>query len=153
MTKVEVGDEAPDVSLPDQNGRMVTLSDLWREKNVVFYFYPKDGSKGCTIQACAFRDSYEVFTDLGAEVVGVSSDDPESHKNFAQEKSLPFILLSDIHGEASEKYGVGKTLGVLPGRVTFVIDRECIVRHVFSSQLNPKKHIDEAIGILKDLER
>lgn len=151
MGEVEVGDEAPDLTLPDQNGREVTLSDLWLEKNVVLYFYPKDRSKGCTMQACAFRDSYEVFTDLGAEVVGVSSDGPESHRDFAEERNLPFILLSDQDGVARERYGVGRTFGVISGRVTFVIDRKGVVRHVFSSQFHPTKHIEESIAILKQI--
>ena len=103
------------------------------------------------MQACAFRDSYEVFTDLGAEVVGVSSDDPDSHRDFAEERNLPFILLSDQDGVARERYGVGRTFGIISGRVTFVIDRKGVVRHVFSSQFHPTKHIEESIAILKQI--
>ena len=93
--KVKVGDKAPDFTLLSQTRESVTLSQFFGKKNIVLYFYPKDESKGCTRQACEFRDKYEVYTDLGAEVIGVSSDDVKSHKSFASKHNLPFILLSD----------------------------------------------------------
>ena len=148
---VKVGDKAPDFTLLSQTGESVTLSQLLGKKNIVLYFYPKDGTKGCTQEACEFRDKYEVFTDLGAEVIGVSSDDVASHGSFVREHNLPFILLSDSDKKIRELYGVKSTLGV-PGRVTFIIDKKGVVRKVFSSQLQPKKHINESLETLKNLK-
>jgi peroxiredoxin Q/BCP len=147
--KVKVGDKAPDFTLPSQKGENITLSQFLGKKNVVLYFYPKDESRGCTREACEFRDKYEVFKDLGAEVIGVSSDDVESHESFTAKHNLPFILLSDNDKKVRELYGVPSTFGVIPGRVTYIIDKVGVVRHVFSSQFQPKKHITEAIDILK----
>jgi peroxiredoxin Q/BCP len=150
--KVNVGDSAPDFTLPSQNGENVTLSQFRGKKNVVLYFYPKDETPGCTREACTFRDSYELFTDLGAEVVGVSADTVESHKAFAQHHNLPFTLLSDVDNAVRKLYGATSTLSLIPGRVTFIIDKKGVVRHVFSSQLQPEKHIEEAREILKKLD-
>jgi peroxiredoxin Q/BCP len=152
MMEIKVGDQAPDFTLISQTGESVTLSDLIGKKNVVLYFYPKDKSKGCTRQACEFRDKYEAFTDLGAEVIGISSDDTKSHESFADEYNLPFILLSDEKNKVRNLFGVKSTLGVISGRVTYVIDKKGIVRHIFSSQFQPKKHIKEAIEALKKLK-
>jgi peroxiredoxin Q/BCP len=130
---------------------MVNLKDFIGKKIIVLYFYPKDFSMGCTAEACAFRDSYEAFKDAGAEVIGVSSQSVDSHKRFASTNNLPFILLSDEDGRVRKLYGASSAFGLLPGRVTYVIDKKGIVRHVFSSQLNPTKHIEEALRIIKDL--
>lgn len=148
---VKTGDHAPDFSLPDQNGQTVSLRDLVSKKIVVLYFYPADFSRGCTAEACSFRDSYEVFKEAGAEVVGVSSQSVDSHRRFAAENTLPFILLSDQNGEVRKLYGVSSSLGLIPGRVTYIIDKKGIVRHVFSSQLNPTKHVEEALHVLKEI--
>ena len=131
---------------------MVRLSDYKGKKAVVLYFYPKDYSPGCTKEACAFRDSYEAFKDAGAEVIGVSSDSEESHGLFSLKLGLPFLLLSDEGGKIRELYGVPSSLGLIPGRVTFVIDKDGVVRHVFSSQLNAEKHIEESLRIIKGLQ-
>jgi peroxiredoxin Q/BCP len=139
-------------TLLSQNGENVTLSQFRGKKNVVLYFYPKDETPGCTREACTFRDSYELFTDLGAEVVGVSADTVESHKAFAEHHNLPFTLLSDVDNVVRKIYGATSTLGFIPGRVTFIIDKKGVVRHVFSSQLQPEKHIEEAREILKKLD-
>jgi peroxiredoxin Q/BCP len=147
--KVNVGDKAPDFTLDMQTGENVTLSDFFGKKNVVLYFYPKDETPGCTREACTFRDSYELFTDLGAEVIGVSADTVESHKAFAEHHNLPFTLLSDLDNNVRKLYGATSTLGFIPGRVTFIIDKKGVVRHVFSSQLQPEKHIEEAKEVLK----
>jgi peroxiredoxin Q/BCP len=119
---------------------------------VVLYFYPKDNTRGCTAEACAFRDSHEIFADAGAEVIGVSSDSVESHEKFAGRHQLPFVLVSDQGGVVRKRFGVPTTLGVLPGRVTYVIDREGIVRHVFSSMTNIDKHVDDALAVVKQLQ-
>jgi peroxiredoxin Q/BCP len=151
--KVNVGDKAPDFTLPSQMGDNVTLSEYFGKKNVVLYFYPKDETRGCTREACEFRDQYDVFTSLGAEVLGVSSDTLESHKSFASHYGLPFLLLSDEKGEVRKLYGVPSSMGILPGRVTYIIDKKGVVRHIFNSQLQPEKHIEEALKILRELEK
>jgi len=150
--EIKIGYKAPDFTLLSQTGESVTLSDLIGKKNIVLYFYPKDKSKGCTRQACEFRDKYEVFTDLGAEVIGISSDDIKSHESFADEYNLPFMLLSDENNEVRKLFGVKSTFGVISGRVTYVIDKKGIIRHIFSSQFQPKKHIKEALEALKKLK-
>jgi peroxiredoxin Q/BCP len=145
---IDVGDLAPDFSATDQDGVEITLANF-RGTNVVLYFYPRDGTPGCTAQACSFRDSYEAFTDAGAEVIGVSADTLERHREFAAEHNLPFHLLSDADGTLRRLYGVPKTLGLFAGRVTYVIDTGGVVRHVFSSQLKTGKHIEEALATLQ----
>jgi len=120
----QVGDKAPDFTLPSQSGEPVRLHDRLGEQVVVLYFYPKDDTRGCTAEACAFRDSHEIFTDAGAEVIGVSSDSVDKHATFADRHKLPFTLLSDQGGHARRSYGIPAVLGVIPGRVTYVIDRE-----------------------------
>jgi len=146
--KVSVGDVAPDFTLFDQTGTAVRLHDLIGRKTVVLYFYPKDETPGCTIEARAFRDSYEQFSAKDAQVVGVSADSVGSHRRFAQRHNLPFLLLSDSDGAVRRLYGVEKTLGLLPGRVTYVIDQTGVVRHVYSSQLRATRHPREALMVL-----
>ena len=150
--QLSVGDAAPDFSLPAQKGGVVNLRNLLSTSEVVLYFYPKDNTPGCTAEAKAFRDSYTVFKEMGAEVVGVSSDSVESHKDFASRCDLPFTLLSDPGGKVRKLYGVPSTLGVLPGRVTYVIDMQGVVRHIFNSQFNATKHVEEAIGVLRSIK-
>jgi len=148
---VRVGDVAPDFSLPTQNGEQVTLSQFRGEKVVVLYFYPADNTPGCTREACAFRDSYEVFTAAGAQVIGVSVDSVGSHEQFAAKHALPFLLLSDDGGTVRDAYGIRPTLGVLPGRVTFVIDRTGVVRHEFSSLTRIGAHVEGALAVVRSL--
>jgi thioredoxin-dependent peroxiredoxin len=147
--RVAVGDRAPDFTLPDQNDNPVTLSDHLGQRAIVLYFYPKDDTPGCTAEACSCRDSYQVFQDAGAEVIGVSSDTTESHQQFAAKYHLPFILVSDADGALRKRYGVPLTMGMFPGRVTYIIDREGIVRHIFSSQIQAEKHVTEALKTLE----
>ena len=149
--KVGVGDMAPDFTLPDQRGNPVRLRDLLGRKTVVLYFYPKDETPGCVLEARAFRDRYEHFNAQGAEVVGVSSDTVKSHQRFSKRHGLPFVLLSDREGAVRALYGVEKTLGVLPGRVTYVIDQAGVVRQVYSSQLLATRHSREALAVLSNL--
>lgn len=149
MGKVNVGDMAPDFELKDKDGNPVRLSDFRGEKSVVVYFYPKDETPGCTAQACSFRDNYQDFKDAGAEVIGISSDSTGAHQGFAENHRLPFVLLSDPIGKVRKEYGAYDLLGLMPGRVTFVIDKQGKVIHKFDSQLNPTKHIQESLDILK----
>ena len=150
---IKAGDQAPDFTLPDRTGKMVRLSEFRGHKPVVLYFYPKDETPGCTTEACGFRDAYQAFQEAGAEVIGVSSDSTESHGRFAEKYRLPFILLSDQGGQVRRSYAVPATLGLLPGRVTYVIDREGTVRHVFNSQFQPTQHIAEALEALRRFDR
>jgi thioredoxin-dependent peroxiredoxin len=149
---IQVGDKAPDFTLPSQTGEPVRLSDRLGERAVVLYFYPKDETSGCTKEACAFRDSYEVFTDAGADVIGISSDSVDKHASFADHHKLPFTLLSDKGGSVRKSYGVPATIGLLPGRVTYVIDRDGVVRNIFNSQLNISGHINQALETVKKLQ-
>ena len=149
--RTDVGDRAPDFTLRTQTGAEYHLDEHVGERAIVLYFYPKDDTPGCTAEACAFRDQYEVFRDAGADVVGVSSDSEVSHHAFAERYHLPFTLLSDPRGRVRRLYGVPARLGILPGRVTFIIDRRGIIRHTFSSQLNIQRHIEEALHTLEEL--
>ena len=149
---VQVGDKAPDFTLPSQAGEQVSLYDRLGDRVVVLYFYPKDNTSGCTAEACAFRDSYESFTEAGADVIGVSSDSVDKHAGFAGKHSLPFTLLSDKGGQVRKSYGVPATLGVLPGRVTYVIDRGGTVRQVFNSMMNIGKHVGDALVMVRKLQ-
>jgi peroxiredoxin Q/BCP len=148
---VQIGDLAPDFTLPSQTGEMVTLSRFRDQKAVVLYFYPKDDTPGCTAESCSFRDSYTDFQETGAEVIGISSDSPASHQQFASKHNLPFTLISDEGGKVRRAYGVPTTLGLLPGRVTYIIDTTGRVRHIFNSQFNPTAHVGEAMKVLKTL--
>ncbi|MCI0482177.1 MAG: peroxiredoxin [Candidatus Dadabacteria bacterium] len=154
MEPVKIGDRAPSFSLPSESGEIVNTGDYIGKKPVVLFFYPKDYTAVCTREACAFRDSYDEFVNIdGSEVFGISSDPVESHKRFSSEYKLPFKLLSDGKGAARKLYGVPKTLGILPGRVTYVIDGEGIVIHIISSRLGYKKHVREAIKALRAVSR
>lgn len=147
---LKVGDKMPLFTATDSNGQLFDVSNF-AGKSLVIYFYPKDDTPGCTIQACTFRDQYEEFKTLGAEVIGISSDDETSHKKFASRYKLPFILLSDGGKKLRRLFGVpNDLLGLIPGRVTYVIDKEGIIRLVFNS-MSSKIHIDKALQILKKI--
>lgn len=147
-----VGAKAPDFTLPSQSGEMLSLKDFLGGP-VVLFFYPKDNTLGCTKEVCAFRDDFEQFGKLDAEVIGICSDSVESHRAFAQKHGLPFALLSDKGGKVRKLYGVPTTLGLFPGRVTYVIDKQGVVRHIFSSQLGVERHVQEAINALRGPDR
>lgn len=127
----------------------MNLKRVLARSEVVLYFYPKDNTPGCTAEAKAFRDGHEVFREMGAEVIGVSSDSVDSHRDFASKCALPFTILSDSGGRVRKLYGVPSSMGLFPGRVTYVIDRAGVVRHIFSSQMNPARHVDEAAAVLR----
>jgi thioredoxin-dependent peroxiredoxin len=149
--KVKVGSVAPDFTLPSQSGVMVNFKDFIGTKPVVLFFYPKDDTPGCTKEACAFRDDYDQFEKLDAEVIGISSDSVESHRRFATKHDLPFTLLSDEVGQVRKRYGVRNSFGLFPGRVTYVIDEEGVVRLIFSSQLGVEQHVEEALKALQSI--
>jgi peroxiredoxin Q/BCP len=139
----------PDVTLLGPDGP-VRLRDKIG-KTLVIYFYPKDETPGCTAEACSFRDSYEDFVAAGAEVIGVSRDDAASHDKFKAHHRLPFTLLTDPDGKVAAAFGVKKTLGILPGRVTFVVDKAGLIQHRFESQIRVGKHVDEALAMVRKL--
>jgi thioredoxin-dependent peroxiredoxin len=149
---IQVGDEAPDFPFTLKDGSPVSLKSLLQKKAVVLYFYPKDDTPGCTKEACSFRDAYESFSDAGAEVIGVSADASAAHDAFVAKHRLPFTLVSDADGSLRQRYGVPRSfLGLLPGRVTYVIDRKGVVQHVFNSQIQATRHISEALEVVKRL--
>jgi peroxiredoxin Q/BCP len=150
---LNIGDRVPDFRLENGSGESVSLSDFWGKTVVVLFFYPKDNSRICTIEACGFRDNYELFKELGSEVIGISSDSSTSHAEFASSHRLPFILLSDTDGAVRKRFGISRTLGLLPGRATFIIDKKGIIRHVFLSQIRARKHVDEAIKIVQAIHK
>ncbi|HEX9298486.1 MAG TPA: peroxiredoxin [Polyangiaceae bacterium] len=150
---LQVGERAPDFRLPALRGGEVGLSDFVGKKNVVLFFYPKDDTPGCTVEACTFRDSYEDFANIGAEVIGISSDSLESHAKFAEHHHLPMQLLSDSGGRVRSQYDVKSALGLFPGRETFIIDKQGVIRHVFRSQLRVKQHVAEALEVLAKLDK
>ena len=147
----DVGSPAPAFHLQDQAGAWHDLNG-YRGKWVVLYFYPKDDTPGCTTQACEFRDNIFAFNKVGAVILGISVDDVASHKQFAEEHKLPFTLLADQGGRVRKAYGVPGVLGLIPGRVTYVIDRTGTVRHIFNSMTNIDKHVGDALEVVRQLQ-
>ena len=147
------GDAAPDFTLASATGERVSLSDYRGRSEVVLYFYPRDNTAVCSAQACSFRDSFQNFRDAGALVIGISADSSDSHRRFAERLGLPFILLSDPDGTVRARYRVPRTLGLIPGRTTFVIDKNGVIRHVFSAQFRAGKHVTEALAALRKLRQ
>jgi thioredoxin-dependent peroxiredoxin len=147
---IKVGDTAPDFTLPNQNGASVNLQS-YRGKAVVLYFYPKDDTPGCTAESCAFRDQYEVFKSAGAEIIGISGDSSESHQKFATKYQLPFTLLSDKGDTVRNLYGAKTMMGLVPGRITYVIDINGKIQYIFDSMFNFKGHVEEALKVLQGM--
>jgi thioredoxin-dependent peroxiredoxin len=153
MNKIEVGSLIPQFALPDQNGNLFDINSVLGKKNLVIYFYPKDDSPGCTAQACSFRDQFEVFSEADAFIIGISGQSVESHKKFAEKYRLKYTLLSDEGNKIRKLFGVPTDfLGLIPGRVTYVIDKSGHVVFLFSSQTQTQRHVDDALKILKDLK-
>jgi len=151
MALIQVGDCAPDFTAQSQTGQQVSLADYTGKRAVVLFFYPKDGTAICTKEACRFRDAYEEFVQAGAVVIGVSSDSDERHRAFATGHRLPFVLLSDADGSLRRAFGVPRTLGIIPGRVTYVIDKQGVVRHVFRAQFSADRHVEQALTVVRQL--
>ncbi len=145
MARFEVGDHAPDFSAMTYDGNQIRLADFLGKRALVLFFYPKNGTPICTKEACAFRDSYEQFIDAGADVIGVSGDTEESHRTFARQHKLSFPLISDADGSLRKAFAVPKTLGLFPGRVTYVIDQTGIIRQIFSAQFASTEHVRQAL--------
>ena len=148
--KLKSGDRIPLFSLKDQNGNIRSSSKL--NNSLVLFFYPKDDTPGCTIEACGFRDKYDLFKILGAEVWGISNGSTQSHLEFANKNKLQYPLLCDQNNTLRKQFGVPKTLGFIEGRVTYIINSEGIIKHIFEDLLNGPAHIKEAIKALKRLQ-
>jgi peroxiredoxin Q/BCP len=153
MKKIDVGSHVPRFTLADQNGKLFSIDSVIGKKNLVIYFYPQDDSPGCTKEACYFRDEFEVFNEADAMIIGISGQSVDSHKKFADKYRLSFTLLSDEGDKVRKLFGVPVNfLGMVPGRVTYVIDKSGTVVYVFSSQTQAKRHVDEALKILKGMK-
>ncbi|MGI0092150.1 MAG: peroxiredoxin [Nitrososphaerales archaeon] len=147
--KLKINDPAPSFESVSDEGTKFSLSDLVGKTNIILYFYPKDFTPGCTKEACSFRDNWSKVVSMGATVVGISSDSPESHADFKKEQKLPFILVSDQNKSIRKLYGVDSMF--LPSRATFVIDKQGRIRNVFNSQLNISKHVEQSLAVLQNL--
>lgn len=148
---MKLGQIAPDFTLPDQNRNLFNLGQHLGKGPIVIFFYPKDDSPVCTAEACAFRDRFEVFKTMGALVVGISSDSEASHQSFASKNRLPFVLLTDEKGEVRQMFEVPKKLGILPGRATYILDKQGIVRGTSNSLTNAKSHVEDALSVIRTL--
>ena len=146
---LKVGDTLPNFTAKDTNGTVFDSQNYIGKQSLVIYFYPKDNTPGCTVEACSFRDNYQDFKDLGAEVIGVSADSVTSHLKFKSKFNLPFILLSDADKKLRKLFGVENSLIFLPGRETFVADKNGVILMIFNS-MSSKIHIEKALQILKN---
>jgi peroxiredoxin Q/BCP len=148
MKQIRVGDMIPCFALPDQNGKMLNIMNFVGKKKLVIFFYPKDGTHGCTRQACYFRDLSEAFDEVNAKIVGISGQSVESHKKFADQYHLSYPILSDEGNRVRRLFGVpSNILGMIPGRVTYVANKEGKIVYIFNSQSEPERHVDEALKI------
>ncbi len=149
---ITVGDTCPEFKLKDQNNTVFDIKSVLGKRILVIYFYPKDNTPGCTAEACSFRDSYEDFRDLGCEVIGISNDSPKSHAKFAEKHRLTFTLLADTSKTVRNLFGVpGNLFGLIPGRVTYIVDKKGSVRHIYNSLTNAAGHIEESINAVKTI--
>lgn len=152
MKKIEVGSKVPIFELKDQNGELFKLEAVLGKKNLVIYFYPKDDSPGCTKEACSFRDQFKVFADADAIIIGISAQSVESHLKFAKKHRLNYTLLSDIGNRVRKLFGVPTNFfGLIPGRVTYVVNKKGEIMYLFNSQTQAEKHVNEALRILQKI--
>ncbi|HEY9261215.1 peroxiredoxin [Chitinophaga sp.] len=149
--QIKTGDKIPNFSLQDQNGNTFNIDSVLGKQPLVIYFYPKDETSVCTKEACSFRDNFQDFQKYGALVIGISSDGVASHKSFATHHHLPFTLLSDPQNEVRKLFGVPKTF-VIPGRVTYIVDKEGVVVHEFNSMRDGEKHVTESLAALQKMQ-
>lgn len=150
--KLTEGDKIPDIELRDQDNKFFKISEHLGKYPLVIFFYPKDDTPGCRAEACSFRDQYEDFSLYGAKIIGISSDSVKSHKDFAEKYRLPFTLLSDPDEQVRKRFGVpGSFMGLFPGRVSYVVDKEGTIQSVFNSQSKATQHVEEAIKQIKSM--
>ena len=148
---LKVGDKIPEFSLFDQLGKARTNREF-RGRPLVLFFYPKDDTPGCTIEACGFRDKYDLFKILGGQICGISNGSEKSHLLFASKNKLQYPLLCDENNSLRKAFGVPKYLGLIEGRVTYIIDSVGIIRHIFEDLVNGPAHIKEALKVLKEIQ-
>ena len=149
---MKINDIVPEIILKDQNNRDYSVNEALKKGPVILYFYPKDNPPGCTKEACGFRDAMASFIGKNVQVIGISGDSPKSHANFASNYSLPFTLLSDRGNKTRKMFNVPKSfLGLIPGRVTYIIDQQNVIRGIVSSQVNALKHVEESLAIVNGL--
>lgn len=154
MSELNVGDKVPSFTLPDQDGKPFNAADALAKGPLVLFFYPKDESPGCTVEACSFRDASGDFLEAGATVVGVSSDSSASHRKFADKHKLPYPLLADEGGALRKQFGAPRSmLGLVEGRTTYVIDASGVIRHKFDAMFRVNKHIEEALTTVRALKQ
>ncbi|NOQ28185.1 MAG: redoxin domain-containing protein [Bacteroidales bacterium] len=152
MVKLKVGNKIPQFELYNQFGKMFSINSVIGKKNLVIYFYPKDDTPGCTKEACSFRDQFEVFEETDAIIIGISKQSVKSHEAFAKKHRLNYTLLSDTRNRVRKLFGVPTNLfGLLPGRVTYIINKKGVIISMFSSQTDAEKHVSEALRILQEL--
>ena len=149
---MKIGDRAPNATVITETGAQYTLDALRNDQVTVLFFYPKDESPICTIEACSFRDAYQDFATAQAVVLGVSSDSAASHRAFQEKHNLPYTLIADEGGSLRRSFEVPKRLGFLEGRVTYVIDRDGIIRHIFNAPFSAAPHVAEALTIVRQLQ-
>jgi thioredoxin-dependent peroxiredoxin len=147
---LKIGDIAPDFELLNQHGQTVKLSELCQQKMVVLFFYPKNETHICTAEACAFRDRHQDFSEAGAELIGISRDSIKSHQSFAKNHGLNYQLLSDHKNKVRKLFGVPNAFIFIPGRVTFVINKQMQIVHVFDSMRKFEQHVAEALKAIKE---
>jgi peroxiredoxin Q/BCP len=149
---IQIGDSCPSFILKNQFSEDFDVNQVLGKKTLVIYFYPKDDTPGCTKEACSFRDRFEEFQDLGCEVIGISSDSEQKHKEFADKHKLPFILLADTNQSVRKSFGVpGSLFGLIPGRVTYIVGKDMKIKGIFNSLLNPLGHIEHALELVKTI--
>ncbi len=152
MAVLKVGDHVPDIAALTADGQQFKLADRLGKNGFVIFFYPKDGTPICTREACAFRDAYDKFVDAGVEVIGVSGDSDNSHQSFADQHHLKFPLISDSNGLLRKAFGVPKSLGLFPGRMTFVVDRSGVIRLAYSAMLASDEHVQQALTAVQAMD-
>ena len=151
MPALRKGDAAPTLPMSTQDGDTISLADYQGQHPVVLYFYPKDDTPICTMEACSFRDAYDDFRAAGAVVIGVSGDTQASHRRFIAQHDLPFLLVADTDGALRRAFGLPSGISLFNKRITFVIDQEGTIRHAFESRFAAGQHVEEALAVVQDL--
>lgn len=144
-----IGSAAPDLTLPDHEGRPFHLAEAWSNAHVVIFFYPKAHTSVCTQEACAFRDALADMEARHAIIIGISRDDVTTQQSFRKAYRLPFVLLSDAEGKAAQAYGARAFFGLVSGRVTYVIERGGIIRGAYSAMMQAEAHVQQALRTLE----
>jgi len=146
-----IGSKAPDFFLPSTNGKKFSLSEDWRNRPGIVFFYPKDFTGGCTKEVCDFRDQFEAFRNLEIDVVGISLDDIPSHIQFKSAHRLPFELLSDVDGKVAKQYDAKVPFIQMTKRITYFLDKNHIIRAAYEEFFNGEKHVGEILRLIRKI--